>query len=91
MKLKVFVSSILIAIGLSFVVSCTPVSTPPAPDMAGGAYIQSGYEFFRWSPSACVCHILDGPDQPVHPVVQDSFQQIDMVLEVMVETTLGDT
>ena len=26
-----------------------PASTPPAPDMAGGAYLQSGYEFFRWS------------------------------------------
>ncbi|UCF62343.1 MAG: hypothetical protein JSV37_06505 [Anaerolineaceae bacterium] len=28
--------------------ACSPVSTPPGPDMAAGVYIQSGYEFYRW-------------------------------------------
>ena len=27
---------------------CSPVSTPPAPDMVGGVYVHAAYEYFHW-------------------------------------------
>lgn len=29
-------------------VSCVPRSTPPAPDMAAGVYVDAGFEYFHW-------------------------------------------
>jgi len=38
------IQTILISAGCS----PSPVSTPPAPDMAGGVYVHVAYEFFHW-------------------------------------------
>ena len=39
---------ILISAGCSLSPVSTPVSTPPAPDMAGGVYVHVAYEYFHW-------------------------------------------
>ena len=49
MRIRILKSSIPIVISLVFLFGCSPKTTPPAPDMAAGVYLQSGYELFHWS------------------------------------------
>ena len=81
---------------------CSPVSTPPAPSMVGGAYVRAAYEYFHWQEGLDImiwydaaqsssCDSSGSTSEKTHVVHCQAFYESGRSLDWQIETSDGLT